>query len=237
MYPTVDEAWALFEAVQAGLRQRADAGAALPRIILCPPFVSLVPLAQLADPELVRMGAQNCHWESEGPFTGEISARMLQGFAEYVMVGHSERRAMGETDEQIAGKVAAACSHGLVPILLVGEDDRGAEGIKVTEQRLRDGLSRVDVASQAVVIVYEPTWAIGVQQRAPTEHVRQSVAHLKRVLRELGSHNPEIIYGGSVNDDNIGELLELDVLDGVGATSAALKPEGFLTIVDRLAEH
>ncbi|MDQ3979480.1 MAG: triose-phosphate isomerase [Actinomycetota bacterium] len=235
MYPTVDEARSLLDAVQDGLRERAQAGARLPRVILCPPFVSIVPLAPVADPELLRLGAQNCHWEVEGPYTGEISARMLRGFAEYVMIGHSERRAMGETDEQIAGKVAAATAQGLVPILLVGEDDRGGDGIRVTEQRLRQGLSRVDADRDHVIVVYEPTWAIGANERAPAEHVGRSVAHLKEVLRELGSADPEIIYGGSVNEDNLGELMELGVLDGVGATSAALRPEGFLQIVDRLA--
>ena len=235
MYPTVDEARSLFEAVQAGLRERAEAGAGLPRVILCPPFVSLVPLAEVADPDVIRLGAQNCHWESEGPYTGEISARMLRGVAEYVMLGHSERRAMGETDEQIAGKVAAACEHGLVPILLVGEDDRGKDGIRVTEQRLRQGLSRIDLGRDRVIVVYEPTWAIGVKQRAPADHVGRSVTHLKDVLGELGADDPEIIYGGSVNEDNLGELMDLGVLDGVGATSAALKAEGFLQIVDRLS--
>ena len=235
MYPTVDEARALFEAVQDGLRERAQAGARLPRVILCPPFVSLVPLAGLVDPDLIRLGAQNCHWEDEGPYTGEISARMLRGFAEYVMIGHSERRAMGETDEQIAGKVAAACEHGLVPILLVGEDDRGGDGLKVTEQRLRQGLSGIDVARDPFILVYEPTWAIGASQRAPADHVGRSVTHLKQILRDLGTADPEIIYGGSVNDDNLGELIDLGVLDGVGATSAALNPEGFLKIVDRVS--
>jgi triosephosphate isomerase len=175
MYPTVDEARALFEAVQAGLKDRAESGRALPQVIVCPPFVSLVALRALADDRLVRLGAQDCHWEQEGPYTGEISPRMLVGLAEYVMLGHSERRAAGETDEQIARKVAAAVDAGLVPMLFVGEDDRGEDAIHLTERRLRQGLSRIDVARHAVVVVYEPTWAIGAQEAAPPDHVSRAV--------------------------------------------------------------
>ena len=235
MYPTVDEARALFDAVQAGLRERVRTGRALPRVIVCPPFVSLAPLRAVADDRLVRLGAQNCHWEQEGPYTGEISARMLVGLVDYVMLGHSERRAAGETDDEIAGKVAAVVEAGLVPLLFVGEDDRGQDAIRLTEQRLRHGLSRIDLAKQDVVVVYEPTWAVGAQQAAPPEHVRRAVEHLRGVLVDLGSPTPEIIYGGSVNEDNMDALARLGVLDGVGATRASLRPEPFLRIVDWVA--
>ncbi len=235
MYPTVDEARALFEAVQAGLQERHRSGAALPRVIICPPFVSLVPLRAVADDQVLRLGAQNCHWEQEGAYTGEISPRMLRGLVDYVMLGHSERRAAGETDDQIARKVAAAPQVGLVPILLVGEDDRGADGIRETEHRLRTGLSLVDVSSLDLLLVYEPTWAIGAKEAAPPEHVGRAIEHLKGVLVELGASRPEIIYGGTVNEGNIDSLLELDVLDGVGAARASLDPDGFLRMIDRVA--
>lgn len=102
MYPTVDEAVALLGAIQSRLREPEGVGKTRPRIIVCPPFVSLVPLRAIADRRAVALGAQNCHWELEGPYTGEISPRMLQGLADYVMVGHRERRAGGETGEQPA---------------------------------------------------------------------------------------------------------------------------------------
>ena len=235
MYPTVDEARVLFEAVQSGLRDRAASGRAMPEVIVCPPFVSLVPLRAVAEPGLVRLGAQNCHWEQEGPYTGEVSARMLVGLVDYVMLGHSERRAAGETDEQVAGKVAAVVEAGLVPILFVGEDDRGQDAIRLTEQRLRDGLSGIDVADQHVVIVYEPTWAVGASEAASPEHVGRAVTHLKGVLTDLGARRPEDIYGRTVNDANVDELARLDVLDGLGATRASLRPDSFFAIVDRVA--
>lgn len=235
MYLTVDEGRTLLEAVQAGLSERASAGAALPRVIVCPDFVSLAPLQAVADGRLVSLGAQNCHWESEGPYTGEISARMLEGFVEYVLVGHSERRVAGETDEQIGQKVAAIARSSLIPILFVGEDAPSDEALTVTEQRLRRGLAGIDASRQEVLVVYEPSWAIGARQAAPPEHVRRSVQHLKDVLTELGAKRPEIVYGGTVTPDAVDDLARLGVLDGVGATRASLQAESFLAIVDRVA--
>lgn len=237
MYPTVDQAQASFEAIQAGLDERAQRGLALPRVILCPPFLSLVPFAAAVDRRLLALGAQNCHWEAEGPFTGEISPRMLQGLVDYVLVGHSERRAAGETDEQIARKVAAVAEHGLTPILLVGEDDAGEDAILLSEQRLRQGLSGVEVRSQPVVVVYEPTWAIGTKETAPTAHVRRSVTHLKAVLADMGAPEPVVLYGGSVNDDNVDGLAGIDVLDGVGAGRASLDAAQFLRLIDQVARE
>jgi triosephosphate isomerase len=234
MYPTVDEAVALLEGIQAGLRARADSGALLPQVIICPPFVALVPLRAMVDDSLVHLGAQNCHWEQEGPYTGEISARMLRGLAEYVLIGHSERRAMGETDEQIAGKVAAAAEVGVVPILFVGEDGQDSEQLRQTEQRLRQGLSGIDPSTQPVLVVYEPIWAIGVENAAAGTHVRRTVEHLKSVLLGLGVREPTVIYGGSVAPHNVDELAALDVLDGLGATRASLDLERLFPIVDRL---
>lgn len=237
MYPTLDEARSLFGAVQAGLQERVRSGAPVPAVIVCPPFVALAPLRAAADARVVRLAAQNCHWEREGPYTGEISPRMLRGLVEYVLIGHSERRAAGETDEQIARKVAAAAEDGLVPILFVGEDDRGDDAIRLTEERLRHGLSRIDVGTREVLVVYEPSWAIGADHAAPAGHVRRAVEHLKGVLDELGARQPEVVYGGSVAEDTADELAELDVLDGMGATRASLDAHAFLRIVDRVGRR
>lgn len=235
MYLTVSETERLFGAVHDGLRQRVDSGQALPRVIICPSFLSLVALRSSADLRVVALGAQNCHWEDEGPYTGEISATMLRGFAEFVLVGHSERRDAGETEDQIARKVAAAARHGLVPILLVGEDDHGANALRQVEARLRHGVSLVDLAEQDVVFVYEPTWAIGKDETAPADRIGRSVSHLKGVLRELGAQDPKFIYGGSVDEDNLDDLLQIDVLDGVGVGRASLDAPRFLGIIDRVA--
>lgn len=239
MYTTVDQALALTQAIQQGLRERADRGPGqgqrLPTVILCPPFVALAPMRAMVDAQVVCLGAQNCHWAKEGPYTGEISPAMLTGLVRYVLVGHSERRALGESDQDIARKVAAAAEAGLIPILLVGEDEPGTDDARrQTEHRLRQGLSSIDLGRQAVLVVYEPAWAIGVDQAAAAEHVGEMATDLKAVLRGLGATNPEIIYGGSVNKENIEQFARVDVLDGVGAGRAALDAQGFLTMVDRM---
>ena len=234
MYPTVDEAEALLRTIQAGLGERSRRGGAPPRVIICAPFLCLVPLRAVTDDRVVGLGAQNCHWEREGPYTGEISSRMLRGLVEYVMVGHSERRAGGETDEQVSRKVAAVAEAGLVPILFVGEDSREDDAVARTEQRLRQGLSRIDPGSQRTLVVYEPAWAIGAEEAAPAEHVGAVVDHIKGVLRALGARRPEVIYGGAVTEENIDDFARLEVLDGVGATRASLEAEKLLRIVDRV---
>ena len=159
---------------------------------------------------------------------------MLQGIVDYVLVGHSARRAMGETDEQIARKVAAVAAAGLVPILFVGEDRREDDAMRQTAARLRQGLSRIDPAAQPVLIVYEPVWAVGADDAADDEHVRRVVEHLKSGLHALGVADPTILYGGTVSPATIDRFLRLEVLDGVGATRASLDPAGFLAMVDRV---
>lgn len=233
MYPTVDEAVALVEAIQAGLRRR---GGTLPRVIVCPPFVALVALRAAVDAGTLALGAQNCHWEPHGRYTGEVSPRMLEGVVDYVMVGHSERRAAGETDEWIARKVAAIVDSDLMPILFVGEDDRDDDARQATEERLRHGLSRVDPGQSRVLVVYEPAWAIGAENAAPADHVGEVVEHVKGVLHDLGAREPTVIYGGTVSERNAEDLMQLEVLDGVGATRAGLDTERFLRIVNLVAE-
>ena len=233
MYPSRNDALDLLRAVQAGLGERDQGGEV--EVILCPPFISLEAAHAAHDPQLVSLGAQNCHEELAGPYTGEISVRMLEGLVDYVLIGHSERRAAGETDEQIARRVATVTEAGVVPILFVGEDEPTEDALEQTERRLAYGLGRVDLATVEVVVVYEPTWAIGADRPAHAVHVEDVVAQLKARLRELGSPDPRVIYGGTVNARNVDQFAALAVLDGVGATRAGLAPDEFLRIVDRLA--
>src|SRR5262245_47100075 len=222
MHTTVDQAVALVQAIQQGLRERTSRGQQLPTVIVCPPFVSLVPLRAVVDERLVRLGEKNCHWDKEGAHTGEISPVMLIGLAQYVLIGHSERRIAGESDEQIARKVAAVADAGLIPILFVGEDEPGAGAHSQTAQRLRHGVSGIDLSQQAMLVVYEPAWAIGADRAADAEYVREMVAGVKDLLRRAKASDPDVLYGGTVNKDNVEQFARLDVLDGVGATRASL---------------
>lgn len=235
MYLGPAEAMALFARVQQRLRQEAELGATLPTVIVCPPVISLMAMSAGADWRLVALGAQNCHWRSCGAFTGEVSAAMLAGLVDYVLVGHSERRRAGETDEQIARKVAAVAAHGMTPILFVGEDEPTAAAAERARERLARGLAEVDVSRRRVLVVYEPTWAIGADAPAAADHVRVVVTRLKRWLTDNGAQRPAIIYGGTVSADNVGQFTAIDVLDGVGATRGTLDEQGFLAIVRHVA--
>lgn len=234
MYTTTVEAVALFSAIQQGLRRREDAGRRLPRTIIFPPFLSLPVIRTFIDEELIGLGGQNCHWEECGPFTGEISPTMLREVADYVMLGHSERRKAGETDEQIALKLQAASTAGLTPILCVGEDERTDSAASQSEQRLVAALDRFDPASDRVLVVYEPIWAVGGDRPADVDYVSEVVEHLKARMAATGIQEPEVIYGGTVTAENVGQFAALDVLDGVGATRACLDADDFLALVDRL---
>ena len=235
MYVAGSQAADLLRAVQDGLEQRLGADGGLPRVIVCPPFVSLAPLQAMVDRRLVRLGAQNCHWEESGPYTGEVSPTMLAGLVDYVLIGHSERRAVGETDDQVARKVAAAAETGLTPILFVGEDEPSSGAADDTERRLESGLAGVDLGRRHAVIVYEPTWAIGADRPAEAGHVQEIVARLKDKLAGLGAERPEVIYGGTINAENVDRYAGIGVLDGVGATRAGLDARELLCIVDQVA--
>jgi triosephosphate isomerase len=117
----------------------------------------------------------------------------------------------------------------------VGEDEPTAAAAEETEQRLERGLAGIDVADEPVVVVYEPTWAIGADVPATADHVRTVVARLKQRLREMGAQRPAVIYGGTVTAGNVGQFTAIDVLDGVGATRAALDARQFVTIVEHVA--
>ena len=231
MYPGPADAIGLLARVQERLRQAAAAPLALPTVIVCPPSISLMAMREIADRRLVALGAQNCHWEPSGPYTGEISAAMLKGLVDYVLIGHSERRHAGETDEQIARKVAAVAAEAMTPILFVGEDEPSAAAAEQTEERLERGLAELDVAHRPVLVVYEPAWAIGADEPAAADHVRTVVARLKERLTDRGAQRPAIIYGGTVTADNVAQFTAIDVLDGVGATRATLDERGFMAIV------
>src|SRR6266568_24631 len=134
-------------------------------VVVCPPFIDLVPVAKELDRKKLKLGAQNLHYLDEGPYTGEIGAAMLKGLVDYVIVGHSERRAMGETDKVIAQKLAAAIRNDITPVLCVGESLQDREHrltTKVVVDQLTADLGQLTAEDVAkIVIAYEPVWAIG----------------------------------------------------------------------------
>ena len=215
-------------------------------VVIAPPFTALESARNALGPSSwIGLGAQNIHWETHGAFTGEVSAPMLRELGcRYVIVGHSERRALfGERDEAIQKKVQTALKHGLSPILCVGESltdrEAGLTESVVTAQISNSltGLTRGDLAN--VTIAYEPVWAIGTGRAATTEQA-VAVHRSIRLFVETGWNREtaaaiRILYGGSVTPQNVESLLASDAIDGALVGGACLNPDSFATIL-RLAQ-
>lgn len=215
-------------------------------VVLCAPFPVLPALAEVLRASRVGLGAQNMHWETAGAHTGEVSPAMLAGICDYVILGHSERRAAGgssEDDDAIRRKLEAAVSHGLTPILCVGESAgqraAGETGARVTAQLSR-ALAGVDAERAGrCVIAYEPIWAIGAGQSATPAEANRTVALAVRgtLSRQFGdetARSVRVLYGGSVNTDNVAAFLSMPEIDGALVGGASLEP-GFVELVRRAA--
>ncbi|HEY8900561.1 MAG TPA: triose-phosphate isomerase [Chthoniobacterales bacterium] len=211
-------------------------------IVIAPPFTALVKLSELlGGSQKIRTAAQNMYFETSGAYTGEISAPMLRElYVKYVILGHSERRAIfGETDAIINKKVIAALENELKPILCVGEtlEEREAGKEKeVLETQLRGSLAGVTPEQLLeIVIAYEPVWAIGTGKTASTAQAQDCHAHVRAVLAELSdaatADKVRIQYGGSVKPANAAELLSQPDIDGALVGGASLDPRSFAEIV------
>jgi triosephosphate isomerase len=208
-------------------------------VLLFPPAVSLAAVREgLADHD-VGIGVQNIHWEAEGAFTGEVSARMArEAGAGFTLVGHSERRhVFGETDEETGLKVRAAVQAGLTPVLCVGEtlDQRRAGELEaVILRQLEAGIEGLDDgAAGRILLAYEPVWAIGTGETATPDDAADAHGRLRGRLRErLGDavDGIPILYGGSVKPHNAAELLSAPDVDGVLVGGASLDPRDFAKI-------
>ena len=215
-------------------------------IVVATPYTAIHAAAEAARNSNVGIGGQDLFWEREGAFTGEISAPMLrEAGAEYVIVGHSERRTLfGETDATVNRKLAAAFSGGLVPIACIGEtlDQRERnETFDVLDRQITQGLDGLtsDQIAQ-LVIAYEPVWAIGTGRNATPEQAAEAHGHIrKRVRQWFGNDAAElchVIYGGSVKPDNIGVLISQPDVDGALVGGASLDVRGLFEIVTRSRE-
>jgi triosephosphate isomerase len=209
-------------------------------VLLFPPALSVVAVRQGLAEHGVGVGVQDIHWETEGAFTGQISAPMAsEAGAEYALVGHSERRhVFGETDEETARKVAAAVEAGLTPVLCVGEklEERRAGRLdEVIIRQLDAGLGGIDDAAAATLLIaYEPVWAIGTGETATPADAADAHGRLRERIEERlgdGAAAVPILYGGSVKPHNAAELLAADDVDGVLVGGASLDPRHFAKVV------
>jgi triosephosphate isomerase len=210
-------------------------------IVVAPPFTALHAVAEAARNSDIAVAGQNCHWEREGAFTGEVSAPMVrEAGAEYVIIGHSERRALfGETDDTVNRRTRAALAAGLIPIVCVGEtlEQRdGGQTLAVIDHQLQRGLDGVSADQvAAMVVAYEPVWAIGTGRNATPEQAGEVHAHIRIRLRSWwGAPSAEqchVIYGGSVKPGNIAALRAAPDVDGALVGGASLDVAGFAKIV------
>lgn len=200
-------------------------------VVLCVPFTNLDLLSKKM-PDSVQLGAQNVHWESEGAYTGEISAPMLVEIGvRYVIIGHSERRQyFGETDETVNQRLKAAQQSGLLPILCVGETKQQRDAGE-TETHIYSQLERdlVDVDQSALVIAYEPIWAIGTGETCEVSEANRVIGLIRS---RLSNADVPIQYGGSVKPNNIDAIMAQPEIDGVLVGGASLEPGSFARIVN-----
>jgi len=212
-------------------------------IIVAPPFTALHAVAEAVRNSPVGVAGQNLHWEREGAFTGEVSAGMLkEAGAEYVIIGHSERRRLfQETDQTVNRKLVAALGAQLTAIVCIGEtleEREKNETMAVLDRQIKaglDGLTGEQVA--ALVIAYEPVWAIGTGRNATPQQAGEAHAHIRSRVRQWfgapAADHCHVIYGGSVKPDNIHELVLLPDVDGALVGGASLDVKGFFDIVTR----
>ena len=205
-------------------------------VIICPPFTGLT---SVVHSDYYDLGAQNCYFENSGAFTGEVSVDMLIDCkVKYVILGHSERRTIfGEDDELIRDKVSSVINADMIPVLCIGETieelNKGLAKETVYKQ-LKIGLSKVD-SLKDIVIAYEPVWAIGTGLTASIEKVGEIHSYIRGLLTEFYDETESslipILYGGSVNSNNAGELINVNSVNGFLIGGASLDVEKFVDII------
>ena len=212
-------------------------------VVVCPPFTALRSVQTLLEGDRIPMalGAQNCHWEEKGAYTGEIAPAMLARLkCSYVIVGHSERRQyFGETDEIVNRKAKAVLKHEMTPIVCVGEtlDEREAERTEeVVDRQIRGSLAGIGGSTLAgIVVAYEPVWAIGTGRTAQASDANAVIGFIRRTVAEVADKGTadalRIQYGGSVNAGNIAGIMAEPEIDGALVGGASLDAEDFALIV------
>jgi triosephosphate isomerase len=238
MYTHLEQARELARGVMEGLDATL---AAQVRVAVCPPFPWLLPVAEVLRGSPVALGAQDCHYEREGAFTGQVSPYMLrEAGCEYVIIGHSERRhGLHESDEFLNKKVHGALQAGLHVIFCIGEllsEREAGQTEQVLYRQLTAGLAGLSANDlAAVTIAYEPVWAIGTGRVATEEQAQQAHAFIRQTLAEqfgtVAAQSVTIQYGGSVKPNNAAGLLRQPDVDGCLVGGASLKADSFLAIV------
>jgi triosephosphate isomerase len=238
MFKTVQEAVVFVKELKSLLKDVNDV-----EIVVAPPFTAIHSACEAARNTNIGVAAQDVYWQKEGAFTGAISAGMIkEAGAEYVIVGHSERRRLfGETDQTVNRKVLAVLGAGLTPIVCVGEtleERERNETLAVLDRQVKYGLDGLTGEQFAdLVIAYEPVWAIGTGRNATAAQAGEAHVHIRTRLRQWfggdAADRCQVLYGGSVKPDNIRELIAEDDVDGALVGGASLDVNSFAEIVMR----
>ena len=245
--PIVAANWKMYKTPQEGVHFISELNNLLldkekPSIIFCPPFTSLFHMNEMISDLDISLGAQNVYFEKDGAFTGEISMSMLKSCgAQYVIVGHSERRHIfNESNKDTNKKLHTVLENDIVPILCVGEklEDRESGNTRmILMEQLKDGLVGINKDMiDRMIIAYEPVWAIGTGVNALPIQVEESHAMIWEILLELYDNNIKnnipILYGGSVKPDNSEELIRTKGVDGFLIGGASLNLDMFSKIIE-----
>jgi len=232
MNKTISEALELVNELKSRVADVEDV-----TVVVCPTFLCVKSVADALKDSNIRVGAQNMFWETSGAYTAEVSGEMLlEAGAEYVIIGHSERRQyFGETNETVNKKVKKALALGLKPIVCVGEtlEDREAGNTeKIVDDHLTNGLAGISADDmKKVIVAYEPVWAIGTGKTASPEQAQEVHAFIRNRIAELWDNETAeavvIQYGGSMKPENVKELLAQKDIDGGLIGGAALKADSF----------
>jgi triosephosphate isomerase len=210
-------------------------------VMIAPTYLSLPLVSTTLRDSRIKVGAQNLYFENQGAFTGEVSAEMIKtAGAEYVIIGHSERRQyFGETDESVNKKIRAVIGSGLKPVLCIGETETDRDEEKtfpILDKQVSNGLKGLSFDELGnLVLAYEPVWAIGTGKTASVDQVDEVHQYLRSLLEKLFSKDfsgkARILYGGSVNPDNVKELMGIKDVDGALVGGASLDSDTFINII------
>jgi len=204
------------------------------KIIYCPPNTLIRPLSKRLKETKLEVGAQNCH-ESDnyGAFTGNVNAKMLKNVgAKYIILGHSENRQFGETDKLINSKIKSAMKAGLKIIFCIGETLREKKNKKTNQvlaKQIKNGLKSIKNKSN-IIVAYEPVWSIGTGLIPESEDLLKSILFIKN---RFSKKSPKILYGGSVNSNNIAQIKDIDIIDGFLIGGASQSPKKFIDIIKK----
>jgi len=207
-------------------------------VIVCPTFTALWKASETVKGTNVHIGAQNMHYEDKGAYTGEVTAEMIrEAGCEYVIIGHSERRKYyAETDETVSLKIRKAYETGLTPIMCIGEsleERESGETFNVLRSQLENALKPVSI-DEKIIVAYEPIWAIGTGKTATDEQAQEACSFVRETLKGICGEVSEkirILYGGSVNEKNVKNLMAMPDIDGALVGGASLKAE-FIKLVN-----